>query len=69
MPHDMNGNLLKPGDRVSMWFDVKVVQTGDEYCNLTLESVEPMYPGNSKTGLSVNAKQVALIPAAAVAPQ
>jgi hypothetical protein len=63
MPHDINGNLLKEGDQVSCLFVVKSITTGEEYCNVTLETVEPMYPGTHKTTLTANAKQVALIPA------
>jgi hypothetical protein len=62
MPHDKNGNLLVKGDRVSLECVVKeVTSQGEEYCNVTLETVEPMYPGTHKTVVTANAKQVVRI--------
>lgn len=58
MPHDRKGNLLKAGDHVLIEATVKDVQAGEEYCNVTLETVEPMYPGDSKSTIVLNAKQV-----------
>jgi hypothetical protein len=59
MPHDIDGKLIEVGDRVVMAFVVKSVSTGEEYCNLGLESVERLWPGEHTTYLGeVNAKQV-----------
>jgi hypothetical protein len=58
MPHDKNGNLLSVGDRVNIVGVVKEIQPGDEFCNVTLETTEPMYPGDQKTAIVLNAKQV-----------
>jgi hypothetical protein len=58
MPHDVNGNELEVGDAVWVRCRVTAIQTGDEYCNCTLETVEPMYPGTHHTVLSLNARQV-----------
>jgi len=58
MPHDRKGNLLNVGDHVVIEATVTQVQTGEEYCNVTLETIEPMYPGDSRSTLSLNAKQV-----------
>lgn len=58
MPHDKNGNLLQNGDRVLVPCTVNQVHTGEEYCNVTLLTDEPMYPGDSKTTITLNAKQV-----------
>ncbi len=59
MPHDKNGVELKTGDVVTMEFVVKDVYPNVEYCSITLESVEPLYPGDVKTTLmSVNTKQI-----------
>lgn len=58
MPHDRNNQELKAGDRVNIACVVKEVHTGTDYCNITLETVEPMYPGNHKTTLVLNTKQV-----------
>jgi len=58
MPHDAAGNLIQKGDLVKVTFVVKDVYASDEYCNCSLETVAPMYPGEHKTALTVNTKQV-----------
>jgi hypothetical protein len=58
MPHDRTGQPIEVGGEVTVSFRVQAVQSGDEYCNVTLESVERMYPGEHKTVLNVNARQV-----------
>lgn len=58
MPHDKNGALLVEGDRVLIPCIVRSVTTGEEFCNVTLETEEPMFPGNQKTSITLNAKQV-----------
>lgn len=58
MPHDRDGNPLNAGDLVTVQAVVKAVQVGDEYCNVTLETVEVMYPSENKSTLTLNAKQV-----------
>ena len=57
MPHDKNGHLLKEGDVVSVKAVVKQIDATEEYCNATLESVEPMFPGNYKNVFTINTKQ------------
>lgn len=46
MPHDANGNVIEAGDIVSIRFKVTQVSSGDDYCNVTLQSVIPMPPEN-----------------------
>lgn len=58
MPHDMNGTELKVGDIVNVPCRVKEIHLTEEYCNVGLETREPMYPGDQKNHLSLNAKQV-----------
>ncbi len=58
MPHDKHGNELKVGDKVTIECEVKNVDPHEDYCNLTVETVEPMHPGEDKTGITLNAKQV-----------
>jgi len=58
MPHDRNGVLLEVGDKVSIPAVVKNIMTGEEYCNVTLESEEVMFPGEYKSTFTLNAKQV-----------
>lgn len=67
MPHDKNGQVLSIGDTVLIEAKVKNVYTGDEYCNVELETVEVMYPGENKSGITLNAKQVTKKAAEAVA--
>jgi len=58
MPHDKNGNQLKPGDQVIVRATVSDVHAGEEYCNVNLETDEPMFPGDHKTPITLNTKQV-----------
>ena len=58
MPHDKNGQILKVGDKVNVPCVVKEVHAGDEYCNLSLETEEVMFPGEQKSGMVLNTKQV-----------
>jgi hypothetical protein len=58
MPHDKNGRLLEVGNMVTVRCKIKAIQISEEYCNLNLETETPMYPLDSRTGLSLNAKQV-----------
>jgi len=57
MPHDLAGKLLQKGDRVFIVAIVKDIQEGDEYCNVTLETDQPMFPSDSKTTIVLNTKQ------------
>lgn len=58
MPHDLFNQPLVVGDLVTVECRVTAVYPSNDYCNLTLETKEPMFPGFTKTTLSVNAKQV-----------
>jgi len=58
MPHYRNGNILEVGDEVMVPAKITSVQAGLEYCNLTVETIEPMYPGDSKNTITLNTKQV-----------
>lgn len=60
VPHDMNGRNLRVGDRVTVACVVTAIQPGPDYCNLSLETEQPMHPGLSKTALSLNSRQVTL---------
>jgi hypothetical protein len=55
--HDRKGNPITVGDKVWIPCIVKGTMATDEYCNVTLESEEPMYPGKYKSTFTVNAKQ------------
>ena len=58
MPHDINGMKLEAGDEVVVRCTITSVQPGTDYCNLSLETVEPMFPGDHKSSFTLNGKQV-----------
>lgn len=58
MPHDKNGKALAEGDKVIVRATVKQIHAGEEYCNVGLETDEPMFPSEHKTSITLNAKQV-----------
>ena len=62
MPHDRNGQELKPGDRVTVECEVESLTMQEDYCNATLKTVCPMPPYTDPTTLVLNAKQVTLVP-------
>ena len=62
MPHDVNGNLLRVGDKVNVPCVVESIAVTEEYCNATLKTVHLMPPNNTSSFIcSVNTKQVELI--------
>ena len=58
MPHDKNGTPLVLGDKVNVAAVVTDIHMGEEFCNVTLETEEVMYPSGAKSTLALNAKQV-----------
>lgn len=58
MPHDKNGVLLQVGDRVIIPAVVKSITMSEEFCNVTLETAEPMFPSDRHDTVTLNAKQV-----------
>jgi hypothetical protein len=58
MPHDRTGQLIEVGEEVTIRCRVAAIHAGTEYCNLTLASVEPMYPSKDKSTFSANGRQV-----------
>jgi hypothetical protein len=58
MPHDRNGEELEVGDAVNIPAIVTAIHEGENYCNVSLTSVEPLFPESSKTPFALNAKQV-----------
>lgn len=57
MPHDSKGNLVKVGDEVVIRGKVTSVQTGEDYCNCTVE-LAPMPPRTTPEHWTGNTKQV-----------
>lgn len=60
MPHDKFGAEVKAGDQVVLRCKVLSVQAHADFCNCTLETVEPLHPGQHKTAVTCNAGQVEL---------
>jgi hypothetical protein len=58
MPHDKNGVVLAVGDEITIRAKVTSIQTGEEYCNLSASTLEPMFPSDSPTTMTLNTKQV-----------
>lgn len=58
MPHDRDGRLLNVGDHVLVPCNIKEIHITEEYCNVNLETSQPMYPGTHKSSLCLNSKQV-----------
>jgi hypothetical protein len=58
MPHDRNEKLLEVGDFVMVPCVITHIQPSIEFCNLSLETVEKMYPGENKTTITLNSGQV-----------
>lgn len=61
MPHDANGKLLKVGDIVMVPAKVKAVNPGEDFCNVTLESVRVRKPDSIHETLTLNAAVVELV--------
>ena len=64
MPHDKNGVLLKVNDIVTVSCVITGISPSEDYCNLSLMTVEQMPPTNDRSYLSLNAKQVVKAPEA-----
>ena len=58
--HDINGTELKVGDHVVIEGYILETSATEEFCNVKVETDEPMYPGDTKSIIWLNAKQVTL---------
>jgi hypothetical protein len=56
--HDKNGVLLHEGDIVTLKATVVTLHGNPEFCNVTIETVEPMYPSDRKDKYTVNTRQI-----------
>jgi hypothetical protein len=61
MPHDKNGRVIVAGDVVNIPCTVRDVQQGEEFCNVNLETIEPMFPRKDRSVITLNARQVELV--------
>ena len=64
MPHDRDGKLLSVGDEVLVPCRIKTIHDTEGYCNVDLETLQPMYPGDTRSLVVLNAKQVVKMVAA-----
>lgn len=69
MPHDRNGQPLRVGDEVLVFCKVEQIHVGEEYCNVQLKTIEPMYPGEHSTVITLNGKQIVRLEVAAHTPE
>lgn len=58
MPHDRDGTELRVGHIVMVPARVKEIHQTEDYCNVTLETCQDMYPTRERSILNLNAKQV-----------
>lgn len=57
----MNGKILKVGDIVNIPCRITQIQLGEDYCNVSLETLKTMPPENKYTSSYVlNTKQIEL---------
>lgn len=56
--HDKFGRELKAGDKVLIPCVVKETYATEEYCNVALETIDPMPPYEAKNAIVLNTKQV-----------
>lgn len=57
MPHDKRGTELHVGDTVMVPCRVKAIHLTEEFCNVDLETIEPMPPLGSTSAFTLNSKQ------------
>lgn len=62
MPHDVNGTRIEVGDEVIVRCKVTQISPGEDYCNATLETVEPMKPSGTPYTITLNAGQTERVP-------
>jgi len=58
MPHDRDGKTVNVRDEVLVPCRVTAIHDTDDYCNLNLETLHPMYPGTWPSQLTLNVRQV-----------
>jgi hypothetical protein len=55
--HDKYGKPIQTGDSVIVPCIVESTTEADEYCNVNLKTMEPMFPGNAPSTVVLNARQ------------
>jgi hypothetical protein len=62
MPHDSRGILVEKGQRVIVQMIVDSVDPGEEFCNCTLKIDGEHGPNNVAGSLTLNTKQIRIVP-------
>lgn len=58
MPHDRNGRLIEVGDTIHIPCKVTSIHMTEDYCNLTVCTIDLMPPYNAVQSITLNTKQV-----------
>lgn len=58
MPHDRDGRPLRVGDVAIVPVIIKEIHQTADWCNVTVETSEPMWPGHKYTTIVLNSAQV-----------
>lgn len=58
MPHTKDGREVRQGESYNLPVRIIEVQSGENHCNCTCETVEPLFPTNQPNQLVVNTKQL-----------
>ncbi len=58
MPHDINGDLVEIGDKITITFEVTNVNQALTACNVTLQAIDLNNTGEYKPQVSCNARLV-----------
>lgn len=62
MPHDVNGILLKEGDKVALFGTIKSIDCDQPtYCNITFRADEKMAPDADDWDCCLSARMVKLV--------
>ena len=56
MPHDWKGNMIQPGDQVTMTFVVVSVSPNEECCNTHLRALSPTGEEGYKPEIACNTR-------------
>lgn len=56
--HDKNGNPLAVGDRITIEAEVIRCDPGEEFCNVQVRTIEPMYPSDRRDTITLNTRQL-----------
>lgn len=61
MPSDRKGEPVRVGDFVMIPAVVTEIHSQDEFINVVMETMDPMYPARHKTQIILNAHQIEVV--------